>query len=312
MDIVVVIDGPDTVDATTDTSFALIAAAQERGHRVWHCGAGDLSIVRGRVWARATPAVTDETHTPPLLPGPVDDLDLTTVDAVIVRNDPPFGEMYLRLTLMLDPLEHTTLVVNSPRGLRDANEKLYSLRFPDISPETIVTANADRIVTFAARYGGAVVKPIEGHGGRGVMEVRPGDHNAPSIIDTLTSRGSVPVVVQRFLDRVSQGDKRILLLDGKPLGAILRRPTEADFRANICVGGTVDIVELDDADRRIIDAIAPSLRADGLHLVGIDVIDGLLSEVNVTSPTGLRQLTELGGGRPDLDIVRWLEHTVAP
>ncbi|MDX2380961.1 MAG: glutathione synthase [Acidimicrobiia bacterium] len=317
MDIVVVMDGPETVDPDTDTSFALITAAQERDHRVWHCLPSDLSIVEGRVGARATPAIADETSTPPLLPMPGEDVDLAAVDAVLIRTDPPFDDTYLRLTLMLDPLTRTatsgeqTLVVNSPRGLRDANEKLYSLRFPEITPETIVTADADRITAFAMRHGGAVVKPIEGHGGRGVMAVRPDDHNAPSIIDTMTTRGRVPVVAQRFLDGVAAGDKRILLLDGEPLGAILRRPTDTDFRANICVGGTVEVVELDDDDHRIIETIAPSLHADGLHFVGIDVIDGLLSEVNVTSPTGLSQLTALGADRPDLAVIRWLERTVA-
>ncbi len=311
MDVIVIMDGPETVDPDTDTSYAVIVAAQEREHRVWHCRPDDLSIVDGRVRARATPAIADDALVPPLRPAPPDDLDLTAVDAVLVRNDPPFGDTYLRLTLMLDPLVGTTLVVNSPRGLRDANEKLYALRFPEVTPETIVTSDAERITAFAGQHGAAVVKPIDGHGERGVLAIRPSDHNAPSIIDTMTGRGSVPVVVQRFLERVSAGDKRILLLDGEPLGAILRRPTELDFRANICVGGAVEVVELDDADRRIIETIAPSLRADGLSFVGIDVIDGLLSEVNVTSPTGLRQLTRLGGARPDIDFVMWLERAVA-
>lgn len=246
----------------------------------------------------------------PLGLGEATDVDLATVDAVLVRRDPPFDTAYLHLTLLLDLVADATLVVNSPRGMRQANEKLYALRFPDVSPPTVVTADRERLLAFAATHGAAVVKPIDGHGGRSVLVVRPGDENASSILDTVTVRGTVPVVAQRYLPGVRDGDKRILLLDGEPLGAILRRPTGDDFRANICVGGAVEAVDLGDDDRRIIDAMAPALRSDGLHFVGIDVVDGHLTEVNVTSPTGLRQLCELSGDRSDLAVVRWLERQV--
>ncbi len=306
MDIVVVMDGPETVVADSDTSLALILGAQARGHRVWHCGAGDVEF-DGRVWAAARPAVADEQATPPLQLGERERIDLGSVNAVLIRTDPPFDDAYLHLTLLLDLLAGSTLVVNSPRGLRDANEKLYACRFPDLTPPTIVSADAERLLDFARAHGAAVLKPIGGHGGRGVMAVRPDDDNAPSIIDTLTTRGRVPVVAQRFLENVTAGDKRILLLDGDPLGAILRIPTRADFRANICVGGTTMATELDDDDRRIIERLAPSLRADGLFFVGLDVVDGHLTEVNVTSPTGIRQMAALGGGEPHVDVIRWLE-----
>ena len=229
---------------------------------------------------------------------------------MLIRTDPPFDSAYLHLTLLLDYLVDQTLVVNAPRGLRDANEKLYAYRFPTVTPDTIVTADPAQLTEFAQTHGAAVLKPIAGHGGRGVMTIRPGDPNGASIIDTLTERGRVPVVAQRFLENVAAGDKRILLLDGEPLGAILRIPTAADFRANICVGGTTVVSEIDDADRRIIEAVAPSLQADGLMFVGLDVVDGYLTEVNVTSPTGIRQLASLSGTRPDLDVIRWLERRV--
>ncbi|HYD09367.1 MAG TPA: glutathione synthase, partial [Acidimicrobiales bacterium] len=240
------------------------------------------------------------------------ELDLTEVDVVLVRTDPPFDRAYLHLTLVLDLLDGITPVINAPRGLRDANEKLYALRFPSVTPPTMVAADVERLRAFAVEQGAAVVKPIDGHGGRGVLVVRPDDDNAPAILDAATDRGRTPVVAQRYLPGVRDGDKRILLLDGEPLGgAVLRLPAAEDFRANICVGGTVEVVDLDDADRRIIDAVAPSLRADGLVFVGLDVVADMLTEVNVTSPTGLRQLTDLGGGRPDLDVIRWLEQRVA-
>ena len=311
MHVVVIMDGPETVDPETDTSFGMMLGAQERGHQVWHCQASDVSIVGGTAHATARPAVVDErSNGNPLELAEAVDLDLSSVDAVLIRTDPPFDLAYLHLTLMLDSLAGTTLVVNSPRGLRDANEKLYALRFAEVTPPTIVTADAERIMAFADAHGGAVIKPIEGHGGRGVLALFPGDQNAPSIIDTMTRRGRVPVVAQRFLEGIAKGDKRILLLDGEPLGSVLRLPTDQDFRANICVGGSVEAAELDAADRRIIDAMAPTLRADGLFFVGIDVIDGHLSEVNVTSPTGLRQLGALSGTRPDLDVIAWLEKKV--
>jgi glutathione synthase len=307
MDIVMIMNGPDTVRPDTDTSFALMLAAQERGHRTWHCNTADVELLDRGVWARARRATANERSDPPIHLGSAERLDLAAVDAVLVRTDPPFDSHYLHLTLLLDHLVDSTLVVNAPRGLRDANEKLYTCRFTDIAPPTIVTSDAERLTAFSRAHGASVLKPIDGHGGRGVMVLRPDDDNAPSIIDTLTVRGRTPVIAQRFLENVTAGDKRILLLDGEPLGAVLRLPTAADFRANICLGGEIVPAEIDDADRRVIDRLAPALRADGLMFVGIDVIDGHLTEVNVTSPTGIRQLGRLSGTRPDLDVIVWLE-----
>jgi glutathione synthase len=311
MDFVVVMDGPEAVNPETDTSFALMLSAQQRGHRIWHCGAGDIELAENRVWAQARRATAEESSELPLRLGPLERLDLTAVDAVLIRTDPPFDTQYLHLTLLLDHLVHSTLVVNSPRGLRDANEKLYICRFPDLAPPMIVTANAPRLMAFSRMHGAAVLKPIGGHGGRGVMVLRPDDPNAPTIVDTLTGRGRMPVMAQRFLDDVVSGDKRILLLDGEALGAVLRMPAEGDFRANICVGGLTSTAEIDQADQRIIDQIAPSLVADGLVFVGLDVIDGHLTEINVTSPTGIRQLGRLTGSRPDHQVIEWLEQAAS-
>lgn len=311
-DIVVVMDGPETVNPLTDTSFGLIAAASERGHRCWHCGAADLSVVDGAVIARARRADPNSGAADPLGLGTPTDLALGDVDIVLIRPDPPFDDRYVHLTLMLELVVDDTLVVNSPAGIRSANEKLYALRFAAVTPPTIVTADRERLLSFAAEQGAAVVKPIDGHGGRSVLVVRPGDENANSILDTVTARGAKPVVAQRYLPGVRNGDKRILLFDGEPLGAILRRPAGADFRANICVGGEVDVADLDAADDRIIAALGPALRADGLVFVGIDVIDGLLIEVNVTSPTGLRQLCDLSGVRHDLAVIDQLVAKTRP
>jgi len=310
MDLVIVMNGPDTVDPATDTSFALIVAAGERGHRTWHCDASDVEWFDGSVTARVRSAEPDPDATPCLRLGEERRLDLSAVDAVLVRTDPPFDAAYLHLTLLLDLVTDRTLVVNAPRGLRDANEKLYACRFSGVMPPTIVTSDAATLLAFAREQGAAVLKPIGGHGGRGVLALRPADDNAPSIVDTLTDRGRTVVMAQQFLENVAAGDKRILLLDGEPLGGVLRVPTDVDFRANICVGGSTVASEIEPSDQRIIDAIAPALRADGLYFVGLDVIDGHLTEVNVTSPTGITQIAALSGTRPDLDVIRWIERRV--
>ena len=296
MDVVFVMDGPETVNAGTDTSFGLMLAAEGLGHRVWHCGDRDVGLIGGRVVATVRPASLADESTEPVRLGPPQEMSLHDTSAVFVRRDPPFDLDYLNLTQLLDLAADDTAVVNAPAGLRTANEKLYITRFPDLIPPTIVTADPERLLAFARAQGAAVIKPIDGHGGRGVLIVRPDDPNAPSIVDTQTRRGQQPVMAQAFLDAVTDGDKRILLWDGAPLGAILRRPTDQDFRANICVGGQVEAADIDDADRRIIDALAPALRADGLRFVGLDVIDGWLTEINVTSPTGLRELARLDRG----------------
>jgi glutathione synthase len=304
MDLLVVMDRLDDGDQAGDTSVGLMAAALERGHRVLHCTSGDLSLVAGRVSARARTVtaggrigLADEV---------LDPVDLAEIDAVLVRTDPPVGADYLAMTLLLEFARGRTLIVNDPRALRESNEKLYACRFPDLMPETVVTADEATLLGFADEHHGAVLKPLDGHGGHGVCLLRPDDPDGPALVADRTGGGLRPVMAQRFLAGVFDGDRRILLLDGRPLGVLRRRPTGGDFRANIGLGGAVDVVALDPSDRRIVDALAPSLRADGLWFVGIDVIDGHLSEVNVTSPTGLRQLGRLSGTRPDLEVVDWV------
>ncbi len=298
-------DPLERCDPDDDTSVGLMAAALERGHRVECCTAADVSLVDGRVVARVRPVAASG---PAVTAGPrgARPVGLDGVDAVLVRTDPPVDAGYLALTLLLEFARGTTLLVNDPRGLREANEKLYACRFPDLMPPTVVTADGPTLVAFADGHGGAVVKPLDGHGGRGVVRLAAGDPGGPGLVEAATAGGTRPVMAQQFLPGVGDGDRRILLLDGAPLGVLNRRPAPGEFRANIGLGATVEVVELDARDRRIVDVLAPALRADGLWFVGIDVIDGRLSEVNVTSPTGLRQLTRLSGGRPDLAVVDWI------
>jgi glutathione synthase len=249
-------------------------------------------------------------HTPRalVLEGPPERIDLAQVDAVLIRKDPPFDDAYAYATQLLELLRGKTLVVNDPRGLRDANEKLYALHFGAWMPPTIVTSDRERIHAFVAEVGGhAIIKPLDGMGGFSVLGLKRGDGNARAIVDLLTHEGSRLAMVQAFVPQVAEGDKRVLLLDGEPLGAILRVPTGGDHRANIHVGGNVVPTELSARERELVEDIAPRLRQDGLYFVGLDLIGQRLTEVNVTSPTGIRELSEFTGKRESDRVIRWVE-----
>lgn len=307
MRILVVMDPPSTVLVDADTSFALMEAAAERGHRVDHCLITDLFFEGGAVHARLRRATMRRDPAHPITLGPLELVPLSAIDVVLVRKDPPFDANYLWATQLLDHAT-STLVVNSPRGLRDANEKLYATFFTPVMPETIVSSDRAQILAFCREMGGQVViKPLSGAGGDGVFLLREDDLNANAIIETVTQVGRRVAMIQRFLPEVKQGDKRILLLDGEPLGAILRVPQRGDVRSNIHVGGSVVRAELDDRDRAIIAAVAPRLRADGLVFVGLDVIGGRLTEVNVTSPTGIQQMSRLDHQPYAERVIAWLE-----
>jgi glutathione synthase len=312
MDLVVVMDPPSTVQVDADTSFALMEAAERRGHAVFHCLITDLYLRDGAAWARVRPATPRRTAAAdggePIALGPPRDFDLRQAGAVLVRTDPPFDERYLWGTQILETLRGRTLVVNDPRGLREANEKLYACHFPDVMTDTLVTADKARIKAFVIEVGGrAVVKPLSGAGGAGVMQLLVGDPNFNAIVESATHDGRRVVMVQRYLPEVVRGDKRILLLDGDPLGAILRIPRADDLRSNIHVGGVVEKATLDEDDRRIVARLRERLRADGLYFVGLDVIGGRLTEVNVTSPTGIQQMSRFDGVDHAARVVEWLE-----
>ena len=227
---------------------------------------------------------------------------------VLIRKDPPFDSNYLWATQLLEHARPTTLVVNDPRALRDANEKLYATHFPEVMPDSLVTSDKERIRAFVRAMGGiGVLKPLSGAGGEGIFLLRDEDLNFNAIVETVTHAGRRVAMAQRFLPEVREGDKRILLLDGEPLGAINRVPRKDDVRSNIHVGGSVAASTIDEADRRIIAAVAPRLREDGLYFVGLDVIGEKLTEVNVTSPTGIQQMTKYAGVDYPGRVIAWLE-----
>jgi glutathione synthase len=314
MRVLVVMDPVSTVQVDADTSFALMLEAQARGHRVDHALASDLELTDGRVFATVRRATMQRVKEAPILLGEPERVDVgAVIDAVLIRKDPPFDSDYLWLTLVLERLRaERTLVVNDPRGLRDANEKLYACHFPELTPRTLVSASKARIKEFVAEVGGrAVIKPVDGHGGEGVFALLEGDKNFNGLVEHVTRLGKRLAMVQSFIPEVTEGDKRILLIDGQVLGAILRVPQKDDVRSNIHVGGSVKPAELTDADRHIVATVTPKLRADGLFFVGLDVIGGKLTEVNVTSPTGIQQMSRFAGRSCETPVIEWLEAKTA-
>jgi glutathione synthase len=290
-----------------DTTFAIQRASQKRGHVSLHCLARDLFVHLGDLFARVRP-VTVSDVSPHYSLGEPFDVRIAETEAVFVRKDPPFDQEYLYATLLLELVRTRTLLINDPRGIRDANEKLYTLHFARYSPRMTVTADRARVLSFVDEMGGkAVIKPLDGAGGAGVLLLEKGDRNIRAIIDLLTGEGRRMVMLQEYLPAVRQGDKRVLLLDGEVLGAINRVPHEDDLRSNIHVGGTVVPTTVTAAERSVVESIAPRLRADGLLFVGLDMIGGKLTEVNVTSPTGIQELSGHLGRDVAADVISWVE-----
>lgn len=307
MDILFVMDPPETMLPEKDTSFAFIRAAQARGHQCYHCLVHQVSCEGGSLRAMAR-GIKVSHHAPHFSMGAPEELALAELSAVFVRKDPPFDTAYAHLTRLLDLVKHETLVVNDPSGLRDANEKLFAFQFPHLMPRSLVTASVDSIHRFVAGVGGrAVLKPLDGAGGRGVVALTLGDPNVRALVDLLTAEGRELALVQEFLPGIRQGDKRVLLLDGVALGAIRRVPRADDIRANIHVGGEVLPTSLTDAEQAIVDEVGGELRRRGLWFVGLDLIAERLIEINVTSPTGIQELGQHLGRCPEDDVIAWTE-----
>lgn len=294
--LVFVMDPLESVDIAADTTFALMLEAERRGHALFYVDPADLGVAGGSAVARARPARVRreigrhcDLGEPRLLHLDAD------ADVVLQRVDPPVDAAYVTATQILG-LCRTALVLNRPSGILAANEKLYACRFPELMPETLVTHEIPRLLEFLEELGGEMIlKPLDGRGGEGIFHARREDRNLHSILEQSTAFGSRPAMAQRYLPEVRTGDKRILLVDGEPIGALLRVPDAGETRSNLHVGGKPAGATLDEDDRRIVAALAPSLRRDGLFFVGIDVIGGLLTEVNVTSPTGIQEIDAIDG-----------------
>jgi glutathione synthase len=306
MRFVYVMDPMSRVLPDKDTTFALQRAAQRRCHLALHCQPLDVYVRDGDVWARVREVRVSDLA-PHFTFAGTHDIRLADVECVFIRKDPPFDSEYLYVTLMLEKLRGRALVVNDPRGLRDANEKLYTLHFSRHMPKTLVTGDRDRIHEFVAEVGRAVVKPLDGAGGSGVMVVSKADRNTRSILDYITHDGTRHVMIQEYLEAVRGGDKRVLLLAGDVLGAINRVPRDDDVRSNIHAGGRVEPAEVTPAERAIVAEMSPRLAEDGLVFVGLDFIGGKLTEVNVTSPTGIQELSRQIGRDVAESVIEWVE-----
>ena len=286
-----------------DTGFALLLEAQRRGHRVLHYTPDRLSLRDGTVVAVAEPIEVRDQEGDHFTLGEPERVDLSSVDAVLMRQDPPFDLAYITATHFLERIHPKTLVVNDPTHVRNAPEKIFVTEFPQLMPPTLITRDKAEIEAFRAEHGDVVMKPLYGNGGAAVFKVSREDPNFGSLYDLFGVTFREPWVVQRFLPKVTEGDKRIILVDGEAAGAINRVPAANDIRSNMVRGGAATATDLTPREREICETIGPHLKAMGQIFVGIDVIDGNLTEINVTSPTGLRAIKRLGG--PDLAAAIW-------
>ena len=303
MRLLTILDPPSRMDLDSDSTYALLLEATRRGDEIWTCQQQHLSLEHDDAIADAQPTRVS-TGAKPFAFEPRARIPLEAFDAVLMRKDPPVDVDYLHATWLLERARGKTLVVNDPRGLRELNEHLCILRFPDLIPPTIVTRDQARLREFLDEQGGAiVVKPIDGYAGFGVFLIRAGDPNTSSILETATQAGRAWTMAQRYIPDATEGDKRILLVNGAPIGAVLRVPPAGEARDNLHVGGAAVRAEVTDEDRRIIAAVAPTVREYGLVFVGLDVIGDRLTEMNFTSPTGIRHLERLEGGNPAAKVL---------
>ena len=283
-------DPIEDIDIDADSTFALALEAQSRGHALYHYLARDLSLDAGRVVTRARVLkVRREAGNHHDL-GAAERLDLASMDVVLMRQDPPFDMAYITATHMLERIHPKTLVVNDPAQVRNAPEKLFVTRFADIMPPTLISSDVARIKDFRAAHGDIIIKPLFGNGGAGVFHVAPDDENLSALLEMFTAMSREPIIAQKYLPEIRQGDKRIILIDGVAAGAINRVPPQGEARANMHVGARAEKTTLSAREREICATIGPSLAERGLIFAGIDVIGGYLTEINVTSPTGIQEI----------------------
>lgn len=283
------------IDINADSSFRLAEEAQSRGYELFYYTPDQLAYDRGRVTARGWPLTVQRVQGDHFSLGEMQVVDLAEFDVVWLRQDPPFDMFYITTTHLLERLRETTLVVNDPFWVRNFPEKLLILDFPELIPPTAIARDLDTIKAFKAEYGDVILKPLYGNGGAGVFLLRDGDSNLASLHEMFTGFSREPLIVQKFLPEIAQGDKRVILVDGEPVGAINRLPAKGETRSNMHVGGRPEQIGLNERDQEICAAIGPKLREHGQVFVGIDVIGTYLTEINVTSPTGIQELERFDG-----------------
>jgi glutathione synthase len=302
--VAVQMDHVATINPRGDSTFAMMLEAQARGHQLLHYTPDTLALLGDTVSALAAPiTVTDAPKGEHFTLGEARRVDLSSQDVVLMRQDPPFDMNYITLTHLLDRIHPKTLVVNPPGAVRNAPEKILVTDFPDLMPPTLVTRDRDMIHAFRKEHGNIIVKPLYGNGGAGVFFIQEGDHNLVSLLELFESNYREPFMIQRYLPDVRKGDKRIIIIDGEPVAGLNRVPADGEARSNMHAGGRPEISELTQRDLEICAAIAPALKARDMIFVGIDVIGDYLTEINVTSPTGIREIKRFGG--PDIAPMIW-------
>ena len=296
-------DPIERIDISGDSTFALALEAQARGHNLLYYGPRDLSLRDGIVTAVVRPLRVRNEKNDHFTLGSPSVCDLTETQVVLMRQDPPFDMAYITATHLLERIAGKSLVVNDPFHVRNAPEKLFVTLFKEFMPPTLVTSDREEIRRFRAEFQDIVLKPLYGNGGAGVFRLRPEDENLTALLEVFTQLYREPVVVQRYVPEVREGDKRIILVDGDFAGAINRVPAKGEARSNLHVGGRPEATMLSDREHLICEALGPQLRDRGLLFAGIDVIGGYLTEVNVTSPTGIQEVKRFGG--PDVAKMIW-------
>ena len=292
-------DPIESVNIHGDSTFVLALEAQKRGYALLHYLPKHLSFREGKVVARARTLQVRRELGNHFTLGNFESIDLSTVDVVLMRQDPPFDMSYISATHILEHIHPKTLVVNNPVSVRNAPEKIFVTHFPGVMPPTLITSDAEEVKSFRTENKDIIVKPLYGNGGAGVFHIKPDDENLNSLLEMFTSMWREPIIVQRYVPEVRQGDKRIILVDGKPVGAVNRVPASGEARSNMHVGGRPEKSTLSKREQEICAAIGPALKERGLIFVGIDVIGDYLTEINVTSPTGIQEINRFDGGSLD-------------
>ena len=306
-----VMDPLENIHVDGDSTYLLMLEGCRRGDRVSFCTPDDLYLVNGEAHAHVQSVMVRETA-PYFSRESIEKRPLGAFDVVWMRKDPPFDMGYILSTYILEQVPARTLVVNHPVGLKQFNEKIWAMTFQDLHPPTLLARDAKQLADFVhAQSGRAVIKPWDGNGGRGVLVTSGSDRNLTSMIELLTDNGKNYVIAQPFLEGADKGDKRILLFDGEPVGAVLRVPSKKDFRGNMHAGATVEACDISPRDVEICHRLGPALKRTGQIFVGIDVIDGFLTEINITSPTGIREINILNGVRLEIDLMNTVERCLA-
>ena len=301
--VAVQMDHVSSIKIAGDSTFAMSLEAQNRGYKLFHYTPDQLSMRNGEIEAVAEPMILRDVEGDHFELGPQERINLADMDVVLLRQDPPFDMAYITSTHLLERVHPKTLVVNDPAWVRNSPEKIFVTEFPDLMPKTLISRDPATIGAFRAEVADMILKPLYGNGGAGVFHVKPDDRNMSSLLEMFAQMYREPFIAQEYLPRVRAGDKRIILIDGEPVGAINRVPAEHDSRSNMHVGGRAEQSDLTEREREICARIGPALRERGFILVGIDIIGDLMTEINVTSPTGIREIRKFGG--PDVAALFW-------